>query len=155
MVLAALFAALTAGCATPARGQGMEAGPLVARVENAQMAGTIGRNTVSLDARIWINLMPSPESPSTPVRILAKLIFAGEARRGDITVSRLWFVSSNKKLFEASIAGSQVTQEGVRITGSVRIPRDLAGRGWVVAEIKDSAGSLFIRSPETGIQRVY
>ncbi len=100
--------------------------------------------------------MPGPESRSTALRIAARLIVPGGVRRGDISVTRLWFVSSSREPFEASIAALQVTQDGLRFTGTVQTPRDLAGKnGWVVAEIRDTAGSLFIRSPETGIQKIY
>ena len=123
-------------------------------LKNAQMTGPISGGTATLDARIWVNLMPSLEARSSAVRIAARLLISG-GHRGGISVSRLWFVPSNGQPVEASIADSQVTPEGVRFTGGVALTRDLGARGWVVAEIKDSASSLFIRSTETNIQKVH
>ncbi len=155
VVVVALVAAFAAGCAKPAHSPAVEASSSAARVQSAQMTATVGGSTVGLEARIWLNLMPRPGSRSTPVRIMARLVVPGAARPKDLTISRLWFVSSSRQPIEASIVSSLVTQEGLRLTGSVEIPRNLPERGWVVAEIRDPAGSLFLRSPETGIQKIY
>ena len=152
---AALMAALALGCATPARSQGRgEPDASGDKVKTALMTGRINGGTATLDARIWLNLMPSLESRPPAVRIAARLLVSG-GHQGGISVSRLWFVPSKGQPVEASIADAQVTPEGVRFAGGAAPRQDLGARGWVVAEIKDSASSLFIRSAETSIQRVH
>jgi hypothetical protein len=154
-VFAAVMAVLGVSCATLASSQGREPNPSEANVKSARMTGTIAGSAVTLDAHIWVNLMPSPESRATPVRIAAKLLIPGGTHKGEIAVSRIWLVPSNEEPVEASIVSSQVTQEGIRFTGTVALSQAQAASGWVVAEVGNSAGSLFIRSPETSIQRVH
>jgi hypothetical protein len=152
-----LLAIFAAGFAAPSYGQGdTKAGDqLTEDLRNAPMTVTIAGSSVTLEAHVWSNRMPTPEAHTTAVRVGATLRFLGEANPGDITVSRLWAVPSNGEPLEASIVSSQTTRDGVRIAATVPLPEDLAANVWVVAELKDLAGHrLLIRSTETRIQKV-
>lgn len=152
-----LLAIFAAGFATPSYSQGdTKAGDqLTEDLSNAPMTVTIAGSSLTLEAHVWSNRMPTPEAHSTAVRIGATLRFLGEANPGDITVSRLWAVPSNGEPLEASIVSTQTTKDGVRVAATVPLSEDLAASVWVVAELKDPAGRrLFIRSAKTRIQTV-
>jgi hypothetical protein len=152
-----LLAIFAAGFATPSYGQGdTKAGDqLTEDLRNAPMTVTFAGSSVTLEAHVWSNRMPTPKPRSSAVRIGATLRFLGEGHPGDITVSRLWAVPSNGQPLEASIVSSQTTQDGVRVAATVPLSEDLAASVWVVAELKDSTGNrLLIRSTETRMQKV-
>jgi len=154
-VFFALVVMAGVGCATLALSQDQEPKASETLVKKARFAATLAGGTVTLQARIWIDLMPGPGSRPPPVRIAGKLLFLDQAHPGAVAVSRLWLVPSNEDPVEVPILSSQATQEGTRVTGAVRPSKDLPGRGWVVAEVKTPGGNLFIRSAETNIAKVH
>ncbi len=152
-----LLAIFLAGFVTLSYGQGDgKAGDTLAEdLSNALMTITVGGSSLTLEAHVWVNRMPTPEAHGTAARIGATLRVVGETHPGDIAVSRLWAVRSNGPRVEASIVSKQATGDGVRVSATIPLPEDLAAGVWIVAELKDSAGNyLLIRSPETTIQKV-
>jgi len=148
---AVLAAVLAAGWGTSAWSEGQKQSEVPERVKNAPMTVTIAGSRVTLEAHVWVNLLPGPKVRSDVVRIAARLLVLGQ--RADISVARLWLVSQTGEPVEASVLSSQLTQEGVRASATVASPRDLVAKTWVVAEIRYPAGTLLIRSPETAIQQ--
>jgi hypothetical protein len=153
-----LFAIFAAGFAPPSYGQGdTTAGDqLIDDLSKAPTTVCIAGSSLSLEAHVWSNRMPTPEAHATALRIGATIKVLGEANTSDITVSRVWAVPSNGKPLEASIVNSRTTQDSIRVAGTVPLPEDLTASVWIVAEIRDSTGRcLLIRSQETNIQKVH
>jgi len=154
----ALFALLAVGCAALSYGQGDTMAPdeLERGVGNAKTTDTIDGSALTLDAHIWRNLMPTPDAHVAAVRIVATLNILGGAHQNDIVVPRLWAVSSSGKPVEASVVRRLMAQGGLRLVATAPLSPDIVVSAWVVAEVRDSTGGrLFIRSPETNIEKVY
>lgn len=150
--LAASMAALAVFCGTLGHGEGTEDRTL-AQVRNAPLTVAIEGRPATLEAHLWVNLLPGPQvrSNSSVARIAAKLRVPDGVFPVNIAIARLWLVFPTGEPVQATLS-PQPQSEGVRALATATLPQHPPAKVWVVAEIKSDAGGLFIRTTETTLQ---